>query len=181
MASACHVVRPDPQAPRTAPRRAHYFSSARSSRRPVRIRGEMQRDVPECTGGCFRLPLLAVLWERRSIRGSLVLRAITSAIGMHDLPLIICAAERFPPPNRGRWSHLQTRRVLEANPAVNAVYAYEKGKDRGKALRPFGLTSIGSRDHENLRKERFKYAILANPTDSSRDRFARPLIGARHL
>jgi len=96
-------------------------------------------------------------------------------------PLIFALRERFPRAHIAALVNTYNEAVLERNPAVNAVFAYEKGKHRGRGRSVLSVHLDRLRLIMKLRKERFNYAILAPPGFEPRSfRLAR-LIGARHL
>jgi ADP-heptose:LPS heptosyltransferase len=96
-------------------------------------------------------------------------------------PLIFALRERFPRAHIAALVNTYNEAVLSGNPAVDAVYAYEKGKHRGGRRSLFSVYVDRLRLIMKLRKEHFNYAVLATPGFEPRSlRFAR-LIGARHL
>ncbi len=96
-------------------------------------------------------------------------------------PLLFALRERFPRAHIAALVNTYNEAVLARNPAVDAVYAYEKGKHRGEGRSVLSVYVDRLRLIMKLRKERFNYAILATPGFEPRSlRFAR-LIGARHL
>ena len=96
-------------------------------------------------------------------------------------PLISALRERFPRAHIAALVNTYNEAVLARNPAVNAVYAYEKGKHRGEARSLLSVYVDRLRLITKLRKQGFDYAILATPGFEPRSlRFAR-LIGARHV
>ena len=96
-------------------------------------------------------------------------------------PLIFALRERFPRAHIAALVNTYNEAVLERNPAVDALYAYEKGKHRGEGRSLLSVYLDRLRLVMKLRKERFDYAILATPGFEPRSlRFAR-LVGARHV
>jgi len=96
-------------------------------------------------------------------------------------PLIFALRERFPRAHIAALVNTYNEAVLERNPAVDAVYAYEKGKHRGEGRSLLSVYTDRLRLIMKLRKQSVDYAILATPGFEPRSlRFAR-LIGARHL
>src|SRR6195256_5684914 len=76
-------------------------------------------------------------------------------------PLIAALRERFPRAHIAALVNTYNEAVLSGNPAVDAVYAYEKGKHRG-AKRSIASVYAGRlKLMMNLRREKFDYAILA--------------------
>jgi len=96
-------------------------------------------------------------------------------------PLIFALRERFPRAHIAALVNTYNEAVLERNPAVDAVYAYEKGKHRGRGRSVLSVHLDRLRLIMKLRKERFNYAILATPGFEPRSLRLARLIGARHL
>src|SRR5258708_11081581 len=78
-------------------------------------------------------------------------------------PLLFALRERFPRAHIAALVNTYNEAVLERNPAVDAVYAYEKGKHRGRGRSFLSVHLDRLRPIMKLRKERFNYAILATP------------------
>ena len=96
-------------------------------------------------------------------------------------PLIDALRERFPDGHIAALVNTYNEAVLAGNPALNAVYAYEKGKHRGKARSIVSVYADRLRLIMSLRKEKFDYAILATPGFASRSLRLARMIGARHV
>jgi len=96
-------------------------------------------------------------------------------------PLIFALRERFPGAYIAALVNTYNEPVLAGNPAIDAVYAYEKGKHRGEKRSIVSVYADRLMLILRLRRERFDYAILATPGFEPRSlRFAR-MIGARHV
>src|SRR5262249_48936101 len=78
-------------------------------------------------------------------------------------PLLAALRERYPTGYIAALVNTYNRAVLDRNPSIDVVYAYEKGKHRaaGRSL----LSVYGDRIRLllALRREKFDYAILATP------------------
>jgi ADP-heptose:LPS heptosyltransferase len=96
-------------------------------------------------------------------------------------PLMFALRERFPRAHIAALVNTYNEAVLARNPAVDAVYAYEKGKHRGEMRSLLSVYADRLRLIVKLRKERFSYAILATPGFEPRSLRLARLIGARHL
>ena len=129
----------------------------------------MNRNLSSATGNEAARPRILVI--RRDNIGDLVCTT----------PFLFALRERFPRAHIAALVNTYNEAVLAGNPAVDAVYAYEKGKHRGEGRSLLSVYGDRLRLIMKLRKERFNYAILATPGFEPRSlRFAR-LIGARHL
>ena len=129
----------------------------------------MNRNLSSATGNEAERPRILVI--RRDNIGDLVCTT----------PLIFALRGRFPRAHIAALVNTYNEAVLERNPAVDAIYAYEKGKHRGKGRSVLSVHLDRLRLIMKLRKERFNYAILATPGFEPRSmRFAR-LIGARYV
>ena len=96
-------------------------------------------------------------------------------------PLLAALRQRYPAGYIAALVNTYNRAVLEGNPDVDAVFAYEKGKHRASARSLMSVYADRFRLIMALRREKFDYAILATPHFSPHSlRFAR-LIGARHV
>ena len=78
-------------------------------------------------------------------------------------PLIAALRERYPDAHIAALVNTYNEAVLAGNPAVDAVYAYEKGKHRGKTRSLISVYFDRLRLIAKLRKQKFDYAILATP------------------
>src|SRR5712692_11011534 len=96
-------------------------------------------------------------------------------------PLIATLRERLPDARIAALVNTYNEAVLAGNPAVDAVYAYEKGKHRGEARSIVSVYADRLRLIIALRKEKFDYAILATPGFAPRSLRLARLIGARHV
>jgi ADP-heptose:LPS heptosyltransferase len=96
-------------------------------------------------------------------------------------PLLTALRERYPAGYIAALVNTYNRAVLDGNPDVDGVYAYEKGKHRASARSLVSVYADRLRLIMALRREKFDYAVLATPHFSPHSlRFAR-LIGARHV
>jgi ADP-heptose:LPS heptosyltransferase len=96
-------------------------------------------------------------------------------------PLLAALRGRYPSGHIAALVNTYNRAVLDGNPDVDAVYAYEKGKHRGAGKSILSTYAERVRLILALRRERFDYAILATPGFAALAlRFAR-LAGARHV
>jgi len=96
-------------------------------------------------------------------------------------PLIAALRERFPDGHVAALVNTYNAAVLAGNPAVDAVYAYEKAKHRGEARSLFSVYADRIRLIRKLRKEKFDYAILATPGFAPRSLRLARMIGAQHV
>jgi len=78
-------------------------------------------------------------------------------------PLIFALRERFPRAHIAALVNTYNEAVLSGNPAVDAVYAYEKGKHRGEKRSIISVYAGRLKLMMSLRRENFDYAILATP------------------
>lgn len=96
-------------------------------------------------------------------------------------PLIAALRERYPDGHIAAFVNTDYQAVLAGNPAIDALYAYEKGKRRGEKRSLVSVYADRLRLIVRLRKEKFDYAILATPGfEPGSLRLAR-MIGARHV
>jgi ADP-heptose:LPS heptosyltransferase len=96
-------------------------------------------------------------------------------------PLIAALRDRYPDGHIAVLVNTYNEAVLAGNPAVDAVYAYEKGKHRGQERSLFSVYFDRLRLIARLRKEKFDYAILATPEFAPHSLRLARLIGARHV
>lgn len=96
-------------------------------------------------------------------------------------PLIFALRERFPRAHIAALVNTYNEPVLSGNPAIDAVYAYEKGKHRGEKRSIVSVYADRLRLVLGLRRERFDYAILATPGFEPRSLRLARMIGARHV
>ena len=96
-------------------------------------------------------------------------------------PLIATLRERLPGAHIAALVNTYNEAVLAGNPAVDAVYAYEKGKHRGEERSIVSVYVDRLRLIVRLRKEKFDYAILATPGFVQRSLRLARWIGARHV
>jgi ADP-heptose:LPS heptosyltransferase len=96
-------------------------------------------------------------------------------------PLIATLRDRLPDAHIAALVNTYNEAVLAGNPAVDAVYAYEKGKHRGQKRSIATVYVDRLRLIMKLRKERFDYAILATPGFAQRSLRLARWIGARHV
>lgn len=78
-------------------------------------------------------------------------------------PLLAALRERYPAGHIAALVNTYNRAVLDGNPDVDAVYAYEKGKHRAPARSLLSVYADRFRLIMSLRREKFDYAILATP------------------
>ncbi len=96
-------------------------------------------------------------------------------------PLIFALRERFPRAHIAALVNTYNEAVLSGNPAVDAVYAYEKGKHRGEKRSIISVYADRLKLMMNLRREKFDYAILATPGFEPRSLRLARMVGARHV
>jgi len=96
-------------------------------------------------------------------------------------PLIAALRERYPDGHIAAFVNTYNQAVLAGNPALDAVYAYEKGKHRGERRSIVSVYFDRLRLIMKLRKEKFDYAILATPGFEPRSLRLARMIGARHV
>ena len=96
-------------------------------------------------------------------------------------PLIFALRERFPRAHIAALVNTYNEAVLSGNPAVDAVYAYEKGKHRGKKRSIVSVYADRLKLMMRLRKERYDYAILATPGFAPRSLRLARIIGVKHV
>jgi heptosyltransferase III len=96
-------------------------------------------------------------------------------------PLLTALRAHYPAAYIAALVNTYNRAVLDGNPDVDAVHAYEKGKHRDAGRSLLSVYADRVRLILALRKERFDYAILATPGFASLSlRLARQ-VGARHV
>ena len=96
-------------------------------------------------------------------------------------PLIAALRERYPDGHIAAFVNTYNRAVLAGNPAVDAVYAYEKAKHRGDKRSLVSVYADRVRLIMKLRREKFDYAILATPGFEPRSLRLARMVGARHV
>ena len=96
-------------------------------------------------------------------------------------PLIAALRERYHGAHIAALVNTYNEAVLTGNPAVDAVYAYEKGKHRGEKRSIVSVYANRLRLIVSLRKEKFDYAILATSGFAPRSLRLARMIGARHV
>jgi len=96
-------------------------------------------------------------------------------------PLITALRERYPDAHIAALVNTYNEAVLAGNPAVDTVYAYEKGKHRGRKRSIVRIYADRLRLVMELRKKKFDYAILATPGFAPRSLRLARMIGARHV
>jgi ADP-heptose:LPS heptosyltransferase len=96
-------------------------------------------------------------------------------------PLIAALRERYPDGHIAAFVNTYNQAVLSGNPAIDAVYAYEKGKHRGEKRSIVSVYVDRLRLIMRLRKEKFDYAVLATPGFEPRSLRLARMIGARHV
>jgi ADP-heptose:LPS heptosyltransferase len=95
-------------------------------------------------------------------------------------PLLAALRERYPKGYIAALVNTYNRAVLDGNPDVDAVYAYEKGKHRaGRSI--MSVYADRLRLIMALRRERFDYAILATPGFAALSLRLARWVGARHV
>jgi heptosyltransferase-3 len=96
-------------------------------------------------------------------------------------PLLAALRRRYPAGHIAALVNTYNRAVLDRNPDVDTVYAYEKAKHRGFARSVASVYADRIRMILALRREKFDYAILATPGFAAASlRLARQA-GARHV
>src|SRR5262252_11091352 len=96
-------------------------------------------------------------------------------------PLIFALRDRYPEGHIAALVNTYNEAVLDGNPALDAVHAYEKGKHRGESRSLLSLYAERLRFLARLRRQQFDYAILATPGYAPRSLRLARLIGARHV
>lgn len=96
-------------------------------------------------------------------------------------PLLAALRERYPAGYIAALVNTYNRAVLDGNPDVDAVYAYEKGKHRASARSIMSVYADRLRLIMALRGEKFDYAILATPGFAALSLRLARLVGARHV
>ena len=96
-------------------------------------------------------------------------------------PLLSALRQRYPDAHIAALVNTYNRAVLDRNPDVDAVFAYEKAKHRGAGRSLVSVYAERVGMILTLRRERFDYAILATPGFAAASlRLARQ-VGARHV
>ena len=113
----------------------------------------MNRNLSSATGNEAARPRILVI--RRDNIGDLVCTT----------PLIFALRERFPRAHIAALVNTYNEAVLERNPAVDAVYAYEKGKHRGKGRS--ALSVHLARLESGRRQDRVVEALLSQFHDKA--------------
>jgi len=96
-------------------------------------------------------------------------------------PLLAALRKRYPAGYIAVLANTYNRAVLDGNPDVDGVYAYEKGKHRASGRSIVSVYVDRLRLIMELRREKFDYAILATPDFSPHALRLARLIGARHV
>ena len=96
-------------------------------------------------------------------------------------PLIAALRVRYPEGHIAALVNTYNRAVLDGNPDVDAVYAYEKAKHRGAERSILSVYADRLRMMMALRRENFDYAILATPGFAAQALRLARLVGARHV
>jgi ADP-heptose:LPS heptosyltransferase len=96
-------------------------------------------------------------------------------------PLLAALRKRYPAGYIAVLVNTYNRAVLDGNPDVDGVYAYEKVKHRASARSIVSVYVDRLRLIMALRREKFDYAILATPDFSPHSLRLARLIGARHV
>jgi heptosyltransferase-3 len=96
-------------------------------------------------------------------------------------PLIFALRERFPRAHIAALVNTYNEPVLWGNPALDAVYAYEKGKHRDGKKSIVSVYLDRLKLVMRLRRERFDYAVVATPGREPRSLRLARMIGARHV
>ena len=96
-------------------------------------------------------------------------------------PLLFALRERYPKGYVAALVNTYNEAVLAGNPAVDAVYAYEKGKHRGEGRSLLSVYAHRLRLIMSLRGKKFDYAILATAGFEPRSLRLARMIGARHV
>ena len=96
-------------------------------------------------------------------------------------PLLFALRERHAQAHIAALVNTYNEAVLAGNPAVDAVYAYEKGKHRGEKRSIFSVYADKLALVLSLRRMRFDYAILAASAFEPRSLRLARMIGARRV
>jgi ADP-heptose:LPS heptosyltransferase len=96
-------------------------------------------------------------------------------------PLLFALRERYPHGHIAALVNTYNEAVLAGNPAVDAVYAYEKGKHRGETRSIVSVYAERLGLLLSLRRRRFDYAILATAGFEPRSLRLARMIGARRV
>jgi ADP-heptose:LPS heptosyltransferase len=96
-------------------------------------------------------------------------------------PLLAALRERYPEGHIAALVNTYNSAVLDGNPDVDAVHAYEKGKHRAAARSLLSVYADRFRLIMGLRREKFDYAILATPGFAAVSLRLARLVGARHV
>ena len=90
------------------------------------------------------------------------------------LPAVAALRQRYPQAHIGMLVNTYNRAVVDGNPDIDEVFAYEKGKHREEGEGLLGVYWERLRMMQVLRRRHFDYAILAAPSfQASAMRFAR--------
>ena len=95
-------------------------------------------------------------------------------------PLLSALREHCPDGHIAALVNTYNRAVLDRNPDVDAVYAYEKGKHRGASRSIASVYVDRVRLVLALRRQNFDYAILATPGFAAHSLRLALLAGAQH-
>jgi heptosyltransferase III len=96
-------------------------------------------------------------------------------------PLLAALRERYPTGHIAALVNTYNSAVLDRNPDVDEVYAYEKGKHRDPSRSLLSVYTDRVRLIMFLRREKFDYAILATPGFAALSLRLARLVGARHV
>ena len=96
-------------------------------------------------------------------------------------PLIAALRVRYPEGHIAALVNTYNSAVLDGNPDVDTVYAYEKAKHRGAERSILSVYADRLRMMMALRRENFDYAILATPGFAAQALRLARLVGARHV
>lgn len=126
-------------------------------------------------------PASSIPAEREARPRILVIRRDNIGDLVCTTPLITALRERYPGAHIAALVNTYNEAVLAGNPAVDAIYAYEKGKHRGEARSLISVYVDRLRLILALRRERFDYAILATPGFAPRSLRLARMVGTRHV
>jgi heptosyltransferase III len=96
-------------------------------------------------------------------------------------PALAALRKHYPGGHIAALVNTYNEPVLAGNPAVDAVFAYEKGKHRGESRSLLSTYADRLKLLARLRREKFDYAILATPGFASRSLRLARLIAARRI
>jgi heptosyltransferase-3 len=96
-------------------------------------------------------------------------------------PALAALRARYPDGHIAALVNTYNEPVLAGNAAVDAVYAYEKGKHRDESSSLFSIYADRVALIARLRREKFDYAILGTPGFASRSLAFARWIAARHI